>query len=225
MRQKVNEVDSGGEFAMRRGEAEHEGGGGTGLRELKKRRRRERIVAAASGLVRERGLDGVTVDAIAEAAEVGRATFFRYFDSKEAAVVVGFYEDRLAALLNALAEQPEGIDPRRAMAGAIRALIGGFQQNADLREFDLLQGRIVAASPALRSRSLEFQETYAAALAESLARRFGPLAPTDLRPHYLAAHAMAVIRIAVDHWVASGGTGDLPAMVESGLGWLEGGEG
>ncbi|NGO74412.1 TetR family transcriptional regulator [Streptomyces sp. YC504] len=195
----------------------------SGLRELKKQRRRERIVAAATDLVRERGIDEVTVTDIAEVAQVGRATFFRHFDSKESAVVIGFYENRLAALLAALAEQPEDIDPRRAMAEAIRTQIRGFQQSPDLREFDLLQGRMVAASPSLRSRGLEFQETYTTALAQLLAPRFGPLAPTDLRPRYLAAHALAVLRIAVEQWVAEGGTGDLPAMVESGLEWLEGG--
>lgn len=56
----------------------------------RERRRRETwasIHAAAYGLVGELGLDGATVDLIAERAGVSRRTFFNYFATKEDAVL------------------------------------------------------------------------------------------------------------------------------------------
>src|SRR2546423_5890370 len=53
------------------------------LRERKKRRAQEAIVEAAFELFAERGFADVTVADIAERAEVGRTTFFRYFGDKQ----------------------------------------------------------------------------------------------------------------------------------------------
>src|SRR5438067_6349898 len=53
------------------------------LRERKKRRAQEAIVDAAYALFAERGFADVTVTEIAERAEVGRTTFFRYFGDKQ----------------------------------------------------------------------------------------------------------------------------------------------
>jgi AcrR family transcriptional regulator len=52
------------------------------LRARKKRRTRDRIYDAALELFAERPYDEVTVDAICTRAEVGRATFFRFYGSK-----------------------------------------------------------------------------------------------------------------------------------------------
>ena len=48
------------------------------LRERKQQKAREQIVEAAFALFAERGFTDVTVTDIAERAEVGRTTFFRY---------------------------------------------------------------------------------------------------------------------------------------------------
>jgi AcrR family transcriptional regulator len=48
-----------------------------------------RRIAAAALLVASVGLAGATVARIADAAEIGRATVFRYFNSKEDAVAEG----------------------------------------------------------------------------------------------------------------------------------------
>ena len=55
--------------------------------EDRRRELRSVISAAAVDLVIERGLDAVTVDEIARAANVSRRTFFNYFPSKEDAVL------------------------------------------------------------------------------------------------------------------------------------------
>ena len=68
--------------------------GGPSLRARKKRRTRDRIYDAALALFAERHYDEVTVDAICARAEVGRATFFRFYGSK--AGLLGEFSQRLA---------------------------------------------------------------------------------------------------------------------------------
>src|SRR3984885_3221466 len=53
------------------------------LVERKRRQARQRIVQAAEELFLARGFDNVSVSDIAERAEVGRTTFFRYFGDKQ----------------------------------------------------------------------------------------------------------------------------------------------
>ena len=59
----------------------------TGLRDRKKLRQREALVDAAIRLFEERGIDGTSMDDIAEAVDVSRATVFNYFPYKEAILV------------------------------------------------------------------------------------------------------------------------------------------
>jgi AcrR family transcriptional regulator len=90
------------------GEGEGDGddpGGGT-LRARKKRRTRDRIYAAALALFAERAYDEVTVDAICARAEVGRATFFRFYGSK--AGLLSEFSQRLAEqITRRLDDRPE----------------------------------------------------------------------------------------------------------------------
>jgi AcrR family transcriptional regulator len=58
-----------------------------GLRERKRLATRRAIQLAAIEIVRERGLDGTTVDEIARVADISPRTFFNYFTSKEEAIV------------------------------------------------------------------------------------------------------------------------------------------
>jgi AcrR family transcriptional regulator len=64
-----------------------------GLRERKAICTREAISRVAIGLFCERGFDAVTMSEIAEAAEVGRATLFAYYPTKEALVLDRVQED------------------------------------------------------------------------------------------------------------------------------------
>jgi AcrR family transcriptional regulator len=61
--------------------------GEPGLRERKRLATRRAIQRAALQVVRERGLDGATVDEMARLADVSPRTFFNYFPSKEDAIL------------------------------------------------------------------------------------------------------------------------------------------
>ena len=80
----------------------------TGLRERKKEQTRRRIAEVALRLFAERGYDAVTVNEIAEAAEVAKVTLFTYFPTKECLVLDG-------------GRGRPGEDRRRAAAGAVAA--------------------------------------------------------------------------------------------------------
>jgi len=54
-----------------------------GRRQRRAAEMRVRIFRAATQLIAERGLSGVTVEQITEAADVGKGTFFNYFPTKE----------------------------------------------------------------------------------------------------------------------------------------------
>ena len=63
--------------------------------------KRERILAAALGLFVEKGFHGTTVPEVAQTAEVGAGTIYRYFESKEALVneLYRIWKQRLATAL------------------------------------------------------------------------------------------------------------------------------
>jgi len=61
-------------------------------RDRKKAAIRAKIIATAIDLFSKHGISGVTVEQIAEAADIGKGTIYNYFDTKEA-VVVAFMVD------------------------------------------------------------------------------------------------------------------------------------
>ncbi|WP_073880985.1 SDR family oxidoreductase [Streptomyces sp. CB00316] len=87
-------------------------------RSRKARRTRDTLAQAAFELVLDRGLRYVTVEEIAEAADVDRRTFSRYFASKEAAALDSLRGDgdRInEALRSRPAEEPPILAYRRAV--------------------------------------------------------------------------------------------------------------
>src|SRR6202034_2785041 len=84
------------------------------LRERKKLATRRLLRRAALDLVAERGLASVTVEDIAEAADVSPRTFFNYFPSKEAALFGGD-PDRAAELRERVATGAPGKSALEAM--------------------------------------------------------------------------------------------------------------
>lgn len=89
------------------------------LVERKQRQARKRIIKAADELFITHGFDNVSVSDIAERAEVGRTTFFRYFGDKQE---VAFAKQQELLDTIAAARQEDGAVPAETAAEAIAQL-------------------------------------------------------------------------------------------------------
>jgi AcrR family transcriptional regulator len=139
------------------------------LTERKRRRAKEAIRRAALDLFSERGFDAVSVTDIAERAEVGRTTFFRYFGDKQEVL----FGDPGEAVNVAFQEPPPpaeqiGSSMAAALAAARRLVVdyvtGITADPASYRRHETL----VNSHPELYARSLVKQRRYADALAARL---------------------------------------------------------
>ncbi|MDG4664946.1 TetR family transcriptional regulator [Mycobacterium sp. 236(2023)] len=182
----------------------------------KQRATKARIAAAAAQAVVDHGLAGATIEHIAAGAEVGRATFFRYFSAKEDAVAEGMTTRWLDAITAAIAVQPPDLPAHAAVVAAYESLGDGFDTISDeVRELAAL----TRSSPVFSAWTLQIYLRYEAAIADLVSPRIADLAPDDPRPRMLGAAAMAAVRIALDDWLIHGGS--LPERVRSALGAIQ----
>ncbi len=93
----------------------------TGRRNRRKAETKERLFESAVQLLSEREFDAVTIEDITEAADVGKGTFFNYFDNKEA-VVGYFFEYKIARLSDAARQVAERGD---SVGDSVCGLPGG----------------------------------------------------------------------------------------------------
>jgi AcrR family transcriptional regulator len=190
----------------------------TSLRERKKLATRRSLRRHALDLVAERGFAHVTVEDIAEAADVSPRTFFNYFPSKEA-VLFGGDPDRVTALRAGVLHQALGESAlealRQVLAAEARAIteelgeLGG--DPADI----LRRVKAVRADPHLRAAQSAHMASIEGALTEALAERLGADAELDPYPALLASVATAVIRATTIFWARSGGTVPLDRLTDT----------
>jgi AcrR family transcriptional regulator len=176
---------------------------GTGLRERKKAMTRRALQDAALDLFTRQGFEHTTVDEIAAACDVSPRTFFRYFATKED-VLFGDGDDRRRELIETLEQRPPGEPPMRSMREAILALTSHYEHD---RARLVAKTEIMTRNPTLRSRGVERQRDWEAAVTETLLRR-EPAAERGasmLGLHLVAGVATAALRAACDTWVAEGG--------------------
>ena len=186
-----------------------------GLRERKRQATHQRIADEAARLASEKGVAATTIDEIAAAAQVGRATFFRYFDAKEVAVAEGFSLPWLQLIIDNLDAQP----PQLTAMEAVRETFSGFAPvlDEDGTSLVLQQARMAVASPGLQAWTLHVYVRFEKAIAASVAGRFDDLGSDDPRPLLVGALTMSAVRISLDTWLASDGRKDLPDLLQSAL--------
>lgn len=135
-----------------------------GLRERKKAQTRQRIAAVAWRLFAERGFEAVTVNEIAEAAEVAKATLFAYFPTKESLALQGVGDDDLAGIVT---RRPAGQSPLEALRAHFRALAAGPMTGLD-PEVLVSRIRVIFDSPALSTAANALLYQQRQQLAEAL---------------------------------------------------------
>lgn len=187
----------------------------TGLRERKKRETFVRIVTAARELVSERGIAGVTVDDIAEAAGISTRTFFNYFSSKNEAVI-GSDPQGLEAAASALRNRPSDERPARALW----SVITGEGDDAMLQRW-MLRNELVRRHPELLPRHLESFDLATRALTEAVADRMDVDQGRDPRPAFVVATTIAALRSVMAWWQASDRSTDLHVHLATTLTTLE----
>ena len=152
-----------------------------GLRERKKEWTRRRIADAALRLFAERGFEAVTVNEIAAAADVAKATLFTYFPTKESLVLDGVGGDDLAAVVRS---RPAGRSPLAALHDHARSLAAtltagpppGDGPGPDVDRL-VTRVRVIVDSPTLRGGAGGLQDRQRRALAAALAEAYGAADP------------------------------------------------
>ena len=181
-----------------------------GLRERKKLATRRALQRAALRLVAERGLDHVTVDDIAAAADVAPRTFFNYFSSKEDAPL-GRDPDKRARVAAALLERPTDESPLMALHAVLVA--EADEMAAGVEDWQLRM-TLVNDYPQLLPRHLAGFAEGERALAEAVAARSGLSREDSSYADLVAAVALAAMRTAMARWRATDCTRPLAAHID-----------
>jgi AcrR family transcriptional regulator len=167
-------------------------------RARKKRSTQQALRISALRLVDAHGLENVTVEMIAEAADVARRTFFNHFATKEDALLGPGAEAR-SEVEQFWLERPDGESAFDTLRALLIDRAGHLSEKTE--ELDLRM-RVLAANPALyphfHAGFLELERVVRAAVAD----RTGLDPEHDLYPRLLAATGGAAMRASMDLWRA-----------------------
>jgi len=179
------------------------------LRERKQERVRTELINAAMALFLERGFDATTVDDIADAAQVGRRTLFRYFESK-GDIVMAWTRGMTDVLAEALAARPADEPPMHSLREAILVFVKRItQESVNAYEFTVL----IERTPSLRLHSIRKHAEWEEALSAVLAKRLPKTKGGSRRAALFARIGVAAFRTALDEWIASEGRADLAKIL------------
>jgi len=184
------------------------------LRERKKAKTRAAIREHALRLIREQGYAATTVEQIADAAEVSPSTFFRYFKTKEDAVLYDPYDPMM---IEAFRAQPAELSPMQAVRRATRQVFAAVPADELAGMRDLLP--LVHGVPELRVRMLDELARSAQLIAELIAERTGRR-PDDLAVQTFAG-ALVGAMLAVTTTAVADPDADIHELIDGALELLE----
>ncbi|MDG4787951.1 TetR family transcriptional regulator [Micromonospora sp. WMMD1102] len=167
-----------------------------GRRERKKAATREALHRAALRLAAEQGPDRVTVEAIADAADVSRRTFSNYFANKEEAL---FHPDtvRIRRLLALVHAQPLDEPPWVVLTRAAEQLA---RESDGFDPLWLAQRRLIRNHPSLAAHQITAYGTVEQEFTAEIARRLPDDPETPLRARVLAGTFLHALRAATRYW-------------------------
>ncbi|MEU6822054.1 TetR family transcriptional regulator [Streptomyces atriruber] len=175
------------------------------LRERKKLRTRQALVDTALDLFTERGFDGVTLDALCDAVDVSKRTFFRTFTSKED-VAMAPTQDLWAAFLEELerAEPAVGQPLFDVLRDTLLAALAGMPAQGWAGRV-LLSRRLAAVTPSMNAHGLAFCDRTSRAVLAAADRRFALPAGSGLRARLAIDLLVAAFHQALETWAEEPG--------------------
>ena len=182
---------------------------GLDLRRRSRESLRAEIAEVAFKVFAERGFDQVTATEVAEAAGISRASFFRYFESKEDAVFV-VQESMGVNVADALRARPAGEDAWTALRRALDLAVATYQRDPDDA---LARLRLIRGTPDLRSRQLERLQRWKQVIGAALAERLR-VGSDDIKVEALVGAALGALDAALTRWSESDGAEDLIALID-----------
>jgi AcrR family transcriptional regulator len=185
-----------------------------GLRERKKSATRQALHEAALSLAMVHGPDRVTVEAIADAANVSRRTFSNYFASKEEALLYGDHL-RMRLMLDLVHGRPASESPWTALTGGAREL---HRQIGERDPQWVAQTRLAREHPALLAQQVTTYAALERELAVEVAARMAPGTATVMRARLIAGAFLAALRVAVQVWLDQPPGTPLADLVQQALG-------
>lgn len=186
-----------------------------GLRARKKIAAMERIQDTALDLFEARGFDAVTVEEVAEAAEVSPRTVYRYFGTKENLVIWDeFDEVELSPLVGAFASA----DPIEGLRGALH--LGFVDTESEQLRRSKRRLRLIYGVPAVEATLALHAAAFSRRISEHLAPVHG-----ELRSHVLVHAIVSGILGAMRHWTLNDFTESPIDLLEQALDVLQHGLG
>jgi AcrR family transcriptional regulator len=159
-----------------------------GLRERKKQQTKQALERAAFDLFARQGYVETTVEDIAAAAQVSRASFFRYFGSKED-VLATDDDQRRARFMAAFTGQPADRPVLAAIKAAVREYLGGV--HADDRSCTYT--KVILGSRVLLGRAYEMRLRWLRELESELRARLTGVSNADVVAAVLADIVLSIL--------------------------------
>jgi len=169
---------------------------------------RDAIFDAAIETFAAKGFDDTTVEDVARAAGVSRATFFRYFSSKDDLLAQNVMNYGIA-LTEAIKACPPAFTPFQIMRETVLSIARQKVTHPRTRQVIDISLRSASAMQAHWSRMIEVEASVAIAFAE----RIKGLSKDDLETRLLASMTVSAMNVAIMSWYRDDYT-DLSAAVE-----------
>ncbi|GES17548.1 mycofactocin system transcriptional regulator [Acrocarpospora pleiomorpha] len=162
-------------------------------------------------LFAERGFEETSVDAIAEAAGIGRRTLFRYYPSKND-IPWGRFEAGLEHLREYLRAMPADIPVYQAVHQAVLDF-NHLDETAIPQHRERM--RLLLTTPALQAHSALKYAAWRRVIAEYVADRYG-LSADDLLPRTVGHVSLGMALSAYEQWL-NGRDASLPQLLDAAL--------
>ncbi|ANY09896.1 mycofactocin system transcriptional regulator [Pseudonocardia sp. HH130630-07] len=176
---------------------------------------RSEIEHVALEMFAEQGFEHTTVDDIAQAAQIGRRTFFRYYASKND-VAWGAFDEQLVRMRAVLAAQPPDLP---VLAGIRRAVLEFNHVEPAEQPWHRRRLELILRTPALQAHSTLRYAAWRQVVADFVAQRRGEPA-SALVPQSVGHACLGVCLAAYERWLADDGA-ELAALLDRVLRSLE----